>query len=137
MDKISWHGLCSIASKDVNYDILLQVTTFHLRRLEMKAKGLLTAVLLVASNFAWAQGGLSVDNVEQHMSTDDWIDTKTTRPDIATQGPIDKFNVEAQSLTIDTRSFMHSYDGYSELRIVRDDLISRKPNIIRKLRRKS
>ncbi|QMU61301.1 MAG: hypothetical protein GKR92_06160 [Gammaproteobacteria bacterium] len=32
----------------------------------MKSKALLTAVLLAASNFAWAQGGISVDNFEQH-----------------------------------------------------------------------
>ena len=31
----------------------------------MKSKALLTAVLLAATNFAWANGGLSVDNVEQ------------------------------------------------------------------------
>lgn len=31
----------------------------------MKSKALLTAVLLAASNFAWANGGITVDNFEQ------------------------------------------------------------------------
>ena len=32
----------------------------------MKSKALLTAVLLAATNFAWAQGGITVDNFAQH-----------------------------------------------------------------------
>ena len=32
----------------------------------MKSKALLTAVLLAATNFAWANGGITVDNFEQH-----------------------------------------------------------------------
>ena len=34
----------------------------------MKSKALLIAVLLAATNFAWANGGISVDNVEQQPS---------------------------------------------------------------------
>ena len=80
----------------------------------MKAKALITAVLLAATNFAWANGGLSIDNVEQHMNADNWADTQTERQVIVVQGPIDKFDVEIpkqDSYFVDTNKLKHSYDG--------------------------
>ena len=37
----------------------------------MKSKALLTAVLLAATNFAWAQGGITPDNFAQHYEVAD------------------------------------------------------------------
>lgn len=82
----------------------------------MKAKALLTAVLLAATNFAWAQGGLTIDNVEQHMDADNWVATDTARSEIVAQGPIDQFEVVAPSrddYLVDTNQFKQSYDGQS------------------------
>ena len=45
----------------------------------MKTKALLTAVLLAASNFAWANGGITVDNFEQNYEITTF-DTKQVSP---------------------------------------------------------
>ena len=46
----------------------------------MNVKALLAAVLLAATNFAWAgAGGLSIDNIEQHMNASNWAQTQTER----------------------------------------------------------
>ena len=45
----------------------------------MKAKALLIAVFLAATNFAWAQGGLDINNAEQHMNASTWAQTQTER----------------------------------------------------------
>lgn len=82
----------------------------------MKTKALLTAVLLAVSNFAWAQGGLSIDNVEQHMNANNWIDVQTERPEIVVQGPIDQFDVsvsDRNSDFVDTNRLKQAYDGQS------------------------
>jgi len=77
----------------------------------MKAKALLTAILLATTNFAWAQGGLSIENVEQHMNAGNWADTQTPRSKIVAQGPIDKFDVETpRSNFVDTDALKHSRD---------------------------
>ena len=39
----------------------------------MKSKALLTAVLLAATNFAWANGGITVDNFDRYSNTDNEI----------------------------------------------------------------
>ena len=80
----------------------------------MKAKGLVTVVLFAATNFAWAQGGLGIDNVEQHMNASNWIDTQTNRTEITAQGPLDKFQVvlpESKPTLADTNKLKHAYDG--------------------------
>ena len=59
----------------------------------MKAKGLLVAVLLAATNFAWAQGGLSIDNVEKYMGPNDHKSANDSQPEIDVQGATDKFDV--------------------------------------------
>ena len=75
----------------------------------MKAKALLTAVLLAATNFAWAQGGLSIDNAEAtgYMSTDN------SQAEIVVQGPIDQFDVSTTRVIVDTNKLMQGYDGQS------------------------
>ena len=80
----------------------------------MKAKGLVTVVLLAVTNFAWAQGGLSIDNVEQHMNANNWIDTQTNRSEFAVQGSLDKFQVElpeSKRTIAYTNKLKQSYDG--------------------------
>jgi DNA-binding GntR family transcriptional regulator len=80
----------------------------------MKAKLLLSAALFAVTNLVWAQGGLSIDNTEQHMSANDWVNTQTQRLAIVAQGPIDKFegvNRSQDRTTVDTNTFKHSYDG--------------------------
>ncbi len=74
----------------------------------MKAKALLTAVLLAATNFAWAQGGLSIDNAEAtgYMSTDN------SQAEVVVQGPIDKFDVDTpRSNFVDANTLKQNYDG--------------------------
>ena len=80
----------------------------------MKSKALITAVFLAATNFAWAQGGLSIDNVEQHMNANNWSNTQTDRPEIVVQGPIDQFDVitpDRGRALVDTNKLKQSYDG--------------------------
>ena len=81
----------------------------------MKFKGLLTAVLLVATNFAWAAGGgLSNYNVEQHMNANNWTNTQTEGAKVAGQGSTDKFDVESPSRErelADTDKLKQSYNG--------------------------
>ena len=78
----------------------------------MKAKALLTAVLLAATNFAWAQGGLGIDNVGQHMDADNWSDTQASRGEIVVQGSIDNFDVKApRSNFVDTNTLKQNYSG--------------------------
>ena len=82
----------------------------------MKLKALITAVLLVATNFAWAQGGLSLDNVEEHMSISNQAANETARPEIVTQGPIDQFGNytnDRKDYFVDTDKLQQSYNGQS------------------------
>ena len=80
----------------------------------MKGKALITAVLLATTNFAWASGGLSIDDVEQHMNAQNWKATNTERHKILVQGPTDKFESELPNqgtFYVDTDQLKHSYDG--------------------------
>jgi len=82
----------------------------------MKTKVLITAILLAATNFASAQGGLSIDNVEQHMDANNWIATDTARTKIVAQGPIDQFEVvtpDRNRTLVDTNQFKQSNDEQS------------------------
>ena len=80
----------------------------------MKAQGLVTLVLLTATNFAMANGGLDINNVEQHMNGQNWIDTQASQVEISTQGPIDQFDAYEQSddrTLVDTNRLKHNFDG--------------------------
>ena len=73
----------------------------------MKSKALLTAVLLTATNLAWAQGGLSIDNADANG----YVSNHSDRAEIVVQGPIDKFAVEARPVLVDTEKFKNSNNG--------------------------
>ena len=78
----------------------------------MKAKALLIAVLLAATNFAWASGGISIDTVE----ASDFVSTNNSQSEIVVQGPIDQFDVALPSRKreiVDTNKLMQAYDGQS------------------------
>lgn len=80
----------------------------------MKTKVLTTAVLLATTNFAWANGGLTIDNVEEHMDANNWVSTQTERQEIVVQGPIDKFDVTLPNRDreiADTNKLKQSNDG--------------------------
>ena len=82
----------------------------------MKSKVFLTSILLAVSNLAFAQGGLSIDNVEQVMNADRWVETSTDRQDFIVQGPTDQFNVDLgnrEPIIVDTNELKHAYDGQS------------------------
>lgn len=81
----------------------------------MKGKAIITAVLLAASNFALANGGLSIDNVQQNMNAENTKTTESERPKIVAKGPIDKFEnaPKTASVFVDTDRLQHSYDGIS------------------------
>lgn len=73
----------------------------------MKAKALLTAVLLAATNFAWAQGGLSIDSVEANG----YMSANNSQPEIVVQGPIDQFDVDAPRTLVDTDKYKNTNNG--------------------------
>ena len=75
----------------------------------MKAKALLTAVLLAATNFAWAQGGMSIDNAK----ATNYEAYDNNRSEVVVQGPLDKFNAEARTFIVDTEMLKQDYNGQS------------------------
>ncbi|NNC67919.1 MAG: hypothetical protein HKN83_07805 [Gammaproteobacteria bacterium] len=80
----------------------------------MKLKALLTAALLATTNLALANGGLTIDNVEQTMNANNWVNTQTERQEIVVQGPIDAFDVITQNRdrnVVDTNKLKQAYDG--------------------------
>ena len=82
----------------------------------MKSNALLTTILLTTTNFAWANGGLSVDNVEQHMNAEKWVTTETAARKIITQGPTDQFDVispKHDRTVVNTNYPRQAYDGRS------------------------
>ena len=82
----------------------------------MKSNALLTTILLTTTNFAWANGGLSVDNVEQHMNAEKWVTTETAARKIITQGPTDQFDVISPNhdrTVVNTSHLRQAYDARS------------------------
>lgn len=81
----------------------------------MKARILTTAALLAATNFAAANGGLGIDNVDQHMDANDWVATQATQQEINVQGPLDRFqNYATEEVTVvDVNQLKQNYDGQS------------------------
>ena len=80
----------------------------------MKAKALVTIALFAASGYA-AAGGLGIDNVDQHMNADNWVDTQANRATVNVQGPIDQFEnyVAERALIVDVNRLKQNYDGQS------------------------
>lgn len=105
----------------------------------MKAKILTAAILLISSNFAFAQGGgLGIGNVQQHMDVNQWIQTVATFQQVIPQGPVDKFETDSQPETmVDTNQYKHSYDGQANNSVAKGDLLAGRPNFIRYLRRRA
>ena len=82
----------------------------------MKSKAVLTAISLITTNFAWANGGLSVHNVEQHMNAEKWVATETLARKIITQGPTDQFDVISLNhdrTVVNNNHHRQAYDGRS------------------------
>ena len=81
----------------------------------MKAKAIVTTVLLAASNFAAANGGLGIDNVEQHMNAINWADTQANQQEIIVQGALDRFQdyTAGEVTVINVNQLKQAYDGQS------------------------
>ena len=81
----------------------------------MNTKSLLPLAILFSATAASANGGLGVDNVDQHMNSTQWVQTISEAPQIRTQGPLEKFNAyeKASQQTVDTESFRQDYNGQS------------------------
>ena len=81
----------------------------------MNAKVIITAILFSATNMAWASGGISVDNVKQHMSANNWTMTQEQRSEISVQGQTDKVVVAASSLSESIADNDYEEDPYKDL----------------------
>ena len=80
----------------------------------MKTKLIVSLAVLSFANIAWAQGGLSIENVEKHMNANKWVTTQSIESQVTTQGNIEKFIVDypQDALTEeDTNKLKQSYDG--------------------------
>ena len=80
----------------------------------MKTNLIVTLLALSFANVAWAQGGLSIENVQEHMNAEYWTDTQSVQPEITAKGNIEKFIVDAPQAELSenkTDKFMQSYDG--------------------------
>ena len=81
----------------------------------MNYKSLSILTLLFSVSAVSANGGLGIDNVNQHMSAENWVQTNSVRTEIMTQAPIDAFSQyrsQDESL-VNTEALKHSYDGQS------------------------
>ena len=81
----------------------------------MKAKAIFATALLATSGIAAANGGLGINNVEQHMNAINWANTQANEQEIVVQGALDRFqNYENSEVTVvDVNQFKQSYDGQS------------------------
>ena len=78
----------------------------------MKAKTILSAIVLMTTNAAFAAGGLSIDSAK----ATNFVSQDNRKPEIIVQGPIDKFNVktiDSSVNTVDTEKLRKDYDGQS------------------------
>ncbi len=81
----------------------------------MKAKTIVATALFAATNIAAANGGLSINNIGQHMNANDWEATQAIELEINVQGPLDRFQdyvVDAVTV-VDVDQFKQNYDGQS------------------------
>ena len=83
--------------------------------IKMNTKVIVTAILFSATNMAWASGGISIDNVEQHMNANNWIMTQAQRSEISIQGQTDKVVVAAPSLSESVADNDYEEDPYNDL----------------------
>jgi hypothetical protein len=104
----------------------------------MKFTLVLPVVFLVTSNIGMA-GGLSIDNVNEHMNADSWVETNSTPVEIVVKGPLDKFDVvipQQEEEIIDRNKFRQSNDKLSFFIIDENEAIAGDPNFIQKLIRR-
>lgn len=81
----------------------------------MSIKSITVLTIFFATSAASANGGLSIDDVNEHMNAQNWVQTNSAPSAISTQAPVDAFTQyqsENQPL-VNTDSFKHSYDGQS------------------------
>ncbi len=76
-------------------------------------KKLLPLAALVVASTASANGGLSIDTIEQHGNVDQWQQTNSVAVEIVTQAPVDKFNAyKSNSKSIvDTDALRHNHNA--------------------------
>ena len=81
----------------------------------MKAKAIVATALLATSGLAAANGGLGIDNVDQHMNAINWANTQANQQEITVQGPLDRFQDYTANdvAVVDVNQFKQNYDGQS------------------------
>ncbi len=82
----------------------------------MLAKAVIITVMMVAFNYAWAQGGLSIDNNGKRMHSIDGNVTNTAIPAITTQGPVGSFETftsDQANQIVDVEKLKQSFNGQS------------------------
>jgi catechol-2,3-dioxygenase len=101
----------------------------------MKSTFVLPVVLLATSNIGIA-GGLSIDNVHEHMGANEWVVTQGSPSEIVVKGPLDKFNVvipQQNESAVDQNKFKHSNDKLSSIIKEEKRLLAGDPNFLRKV----
>ena len=81
----------------------------------MSIKSISVLTILFAATSASANGGLTIDNVNEHMNAQNWVQTSSVPSAIITQAPVDAFTQyqsENQTL-VNTDSLKQSHDGQS------------------------
>ena len=104
----------------------------------MKSTFVLPIVFLATSNIGIA-GGLSIDNVREHMGTNDWVVTQGSSSEIVVKGPLDKFNVvipQQNESVVDPNKFKHSNDKLTSTVREENRLLAGDPNFLRKVIRR-
>ncbi len=81
----------------------------------MTIKHALPIALFFAATAASANGGLSIDNVDQSMNSENWVQTNSVAPEINVQGPLAAFeNYIAETREfVDTDALRQDFDGQS------------------------
>ncbi len=104
----------------------------------MKSTFVLPIIFLATSNIGMA-GGLSIDNVREHMNADEWVITKGSPSEIVVKGPLDKFNAvipQQNKSVVNPNKFKHSNDKLTFITRDENRLLAGNPNFIRKVVRR-
>ena len=81
----------------------------------MNIKSISALAIFLASTAASANGGLSIDSVNEHMDAQNWVNISGERSVINTQAPVDAFTQyqsESQAM-VNADTLQQSYDGQS------------------------
>lgn len=104
----------------------------------MKSTFVLPIILLATSNIGIA-GGLSIDNVREHMDADHWVVTQGSPAEIVVKGPLDKFNAvipQQKESVVNPNKFKHSNDKLTSIVREKNRLLAGDPNFLRKVIRR-